>query len=72
MRALAGELAMAGEQEKAVRLLAMGVTLIHATQPEQVATIRSELLSWELESALQDDLSVVLTQLRAAQTNKGG
>jgi hypothetical protein len=67
MRALAGELAMAGKREKADRLLAMGVTVIHATQSWQIAEIRSELLSWTLEPALQDDLSGVLTQLRALQ-----
>jgi hypothetical protein len=63
---------MSGDRDKAERLLTLGVQLINATQGEQVAAIRSELLDWELESALQDDLSVVLTQLRAAQANVGG
>jgi hypothetical protein len=72
MRALAGELAMADEREKAERLLALGVLLIHATRPMQVGAIRVELLSWELSPPLQDDLSVVLTQLRAAEHNMKG
>jgi hypothetical protein len=72
MRALAGDLAMAGDRDKAERLLALGVQLIHATKAVQVAAIRAELLSWELEPALQDDLSVVLTQLRAAEHNMKG
>jgi hypothetical protein len=72
MRALAGELAMAGDRDKAERLMALGVQLIHATQGEQVSAIRSELLSWTIEPALQDDLSVVLRQLREAQVNLGG
>ena len=66
MRALAGELALAGVP-KADALLALGVRVIHATQPGEIETIRAELLSWTLEPALQDDLSGVLTQLRALQ-----
>lgn len=72
MRALAGELSMSGDRDKAERLLALGVQLIHATQGAQVAAIRAELLGWELEAPLQDDLSVVLTQLRAAEHNMKG
>ena len=72
MRALSGELSMSGDRDKAERLLALGVQLINATQGEQVVAIRLELLSWAIEPALQDDLSVVLTQLRAAQANLGG
>ena len=78
MRALAGELAMAGDRDKAERLLALGVQFIHATHDTKanltarIATIRSELLSWTLEPALQDDLSVVLSQLRAAEHNMKG
>ena len=72
MRALSGELSMSGDRDKAERLLALGVQFIHATQAEQVSAIRSELLSWTLEPALQDDLSVVLSQLRAAEHNMKG
>jgi hypothetical protein len=71
MRSLSGELSMSGDRDKAERLLTLGVQLINATQAEQVVAIRSELLSWTIEPALQDDLSVVLTQLRAAQANLG-
>lgn len=72
MRSLAGELSMSGDRDKAERLLALGVQLINATRSEQVVAIRSELLSWAIDPALQDDLSVVLTQLRAAQRSPGG
>ena len=72
MRALAGELALAGVRDKAKAMLALGVRVIHAIQPGEIETIRAELLSWTLEPALQDDLSGVLTQLRALQhTLKG-
>lgn len=65
MRALAAELSMSGERDKADALLVMGVRVIHSEQPGEIEAIRAELLSWTLDAVLQDDLSGVLTQLRA-------
>ena len=67
MRFLAAALARQGARTRADRLLSMTEQLPSIRQPGRIRTFREELLEWELTPRLQDDLAVVLTQLRACE-----
>ena len=65
MRFLAAELARRGMRPRADRLLCIAEQLPAIKDPVWVRMFRTELLTWQLMPKLQDDLAVVLTQLRA-------
>lgn len=69
MRFLAASLSQRGERAKADRLLVFTERLPTIRLPEGIRQIRGELLHWCLRPSLQDDLSVILTQLRALEYN---
>lgn len=67
MRYLAAELARRGMRQKADRLLDTTERLPSIRQPEWIRGLRGELLTWELPPNLQDDVSGILSQLRARE-----
>lgn len=67
MRYLAAELARRNARNRADRLLDMTEQLPGIRRPERIRAFREELLTWGLVPKLQDDLSGVLSQLRARE-----
>ena len=65
MRYLAAELSRTGSRPMANRLLSMAEMIPGIRQPWPIREFRSELLTWRLTRKMQDDLSVILSQLRA-------
>jgi hypothetical protein len=72
MRFLAAELARRGMRDRTDALLEMADQLPRVTQPDTITTFRAHLLAWQLAPNLQDDLSSVLSQLRAIEHSLEG
>jgi hypothetical protein len=67
MRFLAAELARRDMSNRAITLLEMTEQLPTISEPGLIGALRARLLTWRLEPKLQDDLSIVLAQLRAIE-----